>query len=277
MTKVIRFNRSQYALDWKKMHHRAEQQVYPYFHSALKQQTKQVVDYIKLRGVSSLRDHLTLLISPQPIEQAYQKCYSVVGVKGATFTFNKINQIVKGKSYSDMELKDGPGFFSEYWRKLMGLFYQTQSAERVQGVNETTRDHIKTLLDQSQDLTISEQATFMVNSLNNPEFNRMRALRIARTETTTSANYGAFLGAQSTDYEVGKIWLVIMDMNTRPDHAAMDGLPPIGIEDDFEVGSSLMKYPGDMSAPVGEVANCRCSLAIVPLMGENGLPILKAI
>lgn len=269
---VIRFNRAQYTRDWRRLHHTSEQQAYPVFLHALNEQTHDAINYIKFHGVAGLSAHLTVIVSKQPIQQAYLSVYQKVGVVGARFTYEHIQKVTSAQKSAT---KDVPGFFSEQWRKLMSLFYNTQAAERVQGVTETTREHIQKILDDSQDFTISEQATYMVTQLSDPEFNRMRALRIARTETTSAANYGALLGGESSDYEVGKVWIPVMDANTRPDHAAMDGLPAIGIDEQFEVGSSLMSYPGDISAPANETVNCRCSLAIVPLMSDGGLPILK--
>lgn len=268
-------NRIQYTRDWKTLHHQCERQQYPNFKNALNAQVKPVIDYIKLHGVTSLYNHLHLLVSPQPMAEAYKKCYQSVGVKGATFAYRKIEAAAKGKSHDDIELKESPSFFSEYWRKLMSLFFNTQGAERVTQVTETTREKIQELLAKSQDLPISERATYLEKGLKDPEFTRMRALRIARTEATTAANYGALIGAQSSDYETSKIWLPILDANTRPDHAEMDGLPAIGLDEMFIVGTTPMSYPGDQTAPANEVVNCRCSLAIVPMLSENGLPILK--
>ncbi len=272
MAQTIRFNKQQYSRDWKRLHHSCEQQSYPVFLNALNEQIKAVTDFIKHHGVANLSSHLSVLVSKQPIQKAYMMTYQKTGVKGAQFTYDHIDKLTKPRK---SEQKDTPGFFSEQWRKLMSLFYHTQAAERVQGVTDTTKAHIQQLLDDSQDMPTSQQASYMVDKLNDPEFNRMRALRIARTETTTSANYGALLGGESSDYEVGKLWIPIMDANTRPDHADMDGTPAIEIDEQFEVGSSLMAYPGDMSAPASEVVNCRCCLAIVPLIGVNGLPVLK--
>jgi Tfp pilus assembly major pilin PilA len=272
--KVVKFNRTQYARDWKRVHHQAEQQAYPIFKAALDYQVKMVSDFVKAHGSSALASHLTVLVTPQPIGIAYEKVYKQAGIKGATFTYSKINHIAKGKSYSGFERKDSPGFFSEQWSKLMSLFYHTKAADRVTGVTDTTRDSIRTLLDDSADMPISQQATYITDQLDDPAFTRDRALRIARTETTTAANWGALLGGESSDYEVGKQWLAIEDANTRPDHSDADG-QTVAIDETFAVGASQMSYPGDMSAPANEIVNCRCSLVVVPLADVNGLPILK--
>ena len=56
----------------------------------------------------------------------------------------------------------------------------------------------------------------------------------------------------------------------------MDGEPAISLTDQFDVGGELLSYPGDLSGSPGNVINCRCCVAMVPLADDNGLPILKA-
>lgn len=268
------FNRTQHIREWKRLHHTLEQQAYPIFKTALNSQTRSVSDFVRMHGTANLNAHLSVLITRQHLQDAYLAVYQKAGVRGATFAYDKINQYAKGKAYTGFEHKQGPGFFSEQWRKLMTLFYNTLAAERIQGVTETTQERIRDLLVESQDMPLSEQATFITSTLDNPDFNRTRSLVIARTETTTAANYGALLGGESSDYEVAKQWLAIEDNNTRPDHKDADG-QLVGVDETFTVGVSQMAYPGDISAPANEVVNCRCSLVIVPLLSESGLPILK--
>jgi uncharacterized protein with gpF-like domain len=277
---TIRFNQQQYRRDWIRSHHSYEQTQYRNFKSALDEQVKMVIYYIKQNGIYDLKSKLSVLVSPQPMAIAYKKCYTEVGVKQAAWVYNWIDKAATGKKSFEFELKEHPSsFFSEYWRKLMSLFYETDGGTRITSVTETTRDTIIRALDEAEDqqLTTSQQADYMVAKVGDKDFNRDRALRIARTESTTAANKGAFYGAESSDYQTGKIWIPVMDANTRPDHAAMDGMPAIDLYDSFEVGSSLMQYPGDMSAPANEVVNCRCVIAMVPLVNENGLPLLKRL
>jgi len=270
--KTVKYNQAQYRRDWVRLHHSAEQQAYPVFKKALDAQTRAASDFVKHHGVAQLSAHLTVLVTKQPIQVAYLSVYQKTGVKGASFTYNHIEKLTKPQKSA--EVKDLPGFFSEKWRKLMSLFFNTQAADRVQGVTDTTKEKIQQLLDESQDLPISQQASFITDALDDPDFNRQRALVIARTETTTAANWGAYLGGIDSDYEVGKQWLAVLDANTRPDHADASG-QLVAMDDTFDVGSSQMQYPGDMSATANEVVNCRCSLVVVPLLSESGIPILK--
>jgi uncharacterized protein with gpF-like domain len=263
---TVRFNRQQYARDFKVAHHSYERQQYRNFKLALDNQVKPVIDWVSLHGINGIDQKITVLVSPQPMANAYKRCYTMVGVAHAKWTYNRVQKLGQQKSES---------LFSEYWRKLMSLFFETDGGTRIKQVTETTREVIMNILAGNQDLPTSQRADDLVNKLSDKDFNRDRALRIARTESTTAANKGAFLGGESSDYETGKIWIPVLDANTRPDHAAMDGQPAIGMDELFMVGNSEMMYPGDISAPANEVINCRCSLAVVPLVGSNGLPILK--
>ena len=47
---------------------------------------------------------------------------------------------------------------------------------------------------------------------------------------------------------------------TRNSHMSMKRSESIGANEDFKVGNSLMKYPGDRRGGASEVINCRCAL-----------------
>lgn len=274
---TARFNSTQYIRDWTRLHHSIEQQLYPIFKAALTKQTNAVKDFAHYHPNMPLSQHLTVLVSKQPMQTAYNIAYQKAGVKGAEFAYNNIQHIGARKSAPELEVKDSPiSFFSEQWRKLMSLFYNTDAASRVQGVTDTTIAQIQELLDEAdaQGMTTSQTATFIEDALADRDFNRMRALRIARTESTTAANYGASLGNESADYLTAKTWLAVLDANTRPDHVDASG-QQVGSSDFFIVGGYEAMYPGDVSLPASECVNCRCCVAYVPLLSESGVPILK--
>ena len=87
----------------------------------------------------------------------------------------------------------------------------------------------------------------------------MRAMRIARTETSMAASSGrqrAFVESGVT----GKVWLCARDKNVRDAHrkAGEDYASPISIDQPFIVGGEKLMHPGDPSGSPGNVINCRC-------------------
>lgn len=263
---IAKFNQEKYLNDWKTEHRRYERSQYQNFKQALDKQIHPVVQFIKSNGVYNLEMHLTVLVSAQPMKIAYEKCYMKIGVQHAGWIYNRIEKIATQK--------DIPSFFSEKWRKLMSLFYHTDGGQRITQVTDTTRETIIQLLDESQNLPLSERANYIVDKLDDPDFNRTRALRIARTESTTAANQGALLGADGSDYQTNKMWLAVLDANTRPAHVTANG-ETVALDETFLVGGESLAFPGDPAGSAKNIINCRCALAIIPVIGENGLPILK--
>jgi len=98
-----------------------------------------------------------------------------------------------------------------------------------------------------------------------------RAASIVRTEINMAENTGAFSGykkvaelSEGTDWEPRKRWLAKTDGRSGERHHEMLHNVTIGIDDTFETYlENSMLYPGDPSAPIEELANCRCSHRIV--------------
>lgn len=80
-----------------------------------------------------------------------------------------------------------------------------------------------------------------------------RASLIARTETTGAANYGR-QQQMVADGINSNIWLA--QPSARDHHVELSGTE-VQVGDEFGYG---LKYPGDPSAQVSELANCRCVL-----------------
>lgn len=96
------------------------------------------------------------------------------------------------------------------------------------------------------------------------ELSNTRAYLIARTETGASVNMGQVATYQATGIEK-KEWLATYDDRTRESHLMMMGVIQ-DIDKPFEVeraegGIDNMMYPLDPNGSVGNVANCRCSVA----------------
>lgn len=97
------------------------------------------------------------------------------------------------------------------------------------------------------------------------EMSKSRAELIARTESCTTINAGS-TELYKTEGIQEKEWISVQDDRTRDAHLLMDGVV-IPISDKFEVPATsqsegaFMDYPGDATAPAGQVVNCRCTTA----------------
>lgn len=264
MATTVKFNSAEYSQAFVRQHSRYERYAYKQFKTALNEQVQPCISHLRTYG--SLTDNLIdLLVTRKPIEVAYRTVYIKVGSLHAGWTMKRINAMGRKSLLS---------YFSEKWKRLMGAFFENESAELVTDVTDTTRERIKKALADSEALPMSQRADYLENTLDSPDFNRSRSLTIARTETTRAANKGATLGNADADYETDKIWLAVMDANTRPDHVDANG-QQVANEEYFVVGGYQCQYPGDAALPAKESVNCRCCLAFVAVSDEFGLPILK--
>jgi hypothetical protein len=92
----------------------------------------------------------------------------------------------------------------------------------------------------------------------------LRGDNIARTETLGSLNEGMDEALRQAVDEglvsagnVRRVWDATGDDRTREDHIAANG-QEVGLDEPFIVGGAAMMHPGDFSAPVEQVINCRC-------------------
>ncbi|MFB8347926.1 ADP-ribosyltransferase [Streptomyces niveus] len=94
----------------------------------------------------------------------------------------------------------------------------------------------------------------------------VRERRIARTEASRAWNTSTLAAAQAAsgpDRPVVKQWVTRHDRKVRTAHDQADGQIRL-LAEPFTVGGVAMQTPGDPSAPVGLVINCRCRLAVAP-------------
>lgn len=94
-----------------------------------------------------------------------------------------------------------------------------------------------------------------------PDARDWEARRVARTEVISASNKGAheaYVDAGAPREE----WIASLDGDTRDSHRAANGQVVLTTEP-FIVGGQQAQHPGDMSLPVRERANCRCTVAPV--------------
>jgi hypothetical protein len=260
-----------YHKTYLKLHKEYEAYAYPIIKKALDNQTGVVADFVNEDNFDNIELYIQFLVQQKPLYSGLEKIYTKVGVSSATFSYDWIrNSVPKNKKDFIID------FFNAAWYEEMVNYFRLIGGTKVTGIDQTTMDKVKTLLANilGQNLSRRDQAKLFEQSLNDPAFNRARSLVIARTESTTAANFGINMGAESSDYEVKKFWINTKDKRTRRTHLLMT-TEPIAINQPFIVGGVLMMYPGDPSAPASEVVNCRCVMATEASLDSDGLQILK--
>lgn len=240
-----------YWLNWKRFQQRYEKKYQSKFNKALK---IQLDSYLKSRDVTSIPSF--------PIYTILNDLYFTVGPAWARF--------IK----KDTKKAGGSMGFSEEIVRLMRNYYTTDLLNDAELMTQCSREVIVNVLSiAAQEGWSYDRVT--TELLKHPEFNRMRAMRIARTETVTAANGAAVLYAQNSGIKMDKIWIAIRDKRTRHSHESVD-TSPIPINQEFRVGGSLMMQPGvrkqnnGFPVPGYEIVNCRCTVAFIPKRDQNG-------
>lgn len=150
-------------------------------------------------------------------------------------------------------------------------FIEQFGAQKVQQILETTRRQIMEVIrsGQREGLGVEQIAKALREAI--PEFSRVRARVIARTETHASSQYGQMRTAMQSTRPLVKMWNSVEDARTRSildddnyDHRIMDG-QRVAMEQPFMVPTAFgtrepLMYPGDPNGTAGNVINCRCSV-----------------
>jgi hypothetical protein len=95
------------------------------------------------------------------------------------------------------------------------------------------------------------------------------------------------MAGNSSNLVMDKVWISAQDNRTRRrprnkfDHLHMNGVT-VPYEEDFNVSGEMLSFPGDQTngevrSSGGNVINCRCKVALLPRLGDDGLPIRKII
>lgn len=183
------------------------------------------------------------------------------------------------------------------WASILGMQFDTQNLEArdwynnymlefAQPINETTLKEIATILNQAQAegwsvpemqkhlTTLFDQ--YISGNLSAEDFawyaNRLpphRTELIARTETIRASNAGSMEVFTAWGVQM-KEWLTTLDGRERETHRELDGQIK-AINQSFVVPSNgvSLRFPGDPFAPIGETANCRCT--VLPIMPGDQL------
>lgn len=202
----------------------------------------------------------------------YYNIYKEVGTIHGLRTGKQINQQLKEFTVN--------AFLSQFDRNLIGWLLEN-ATDRITIVKETYLEYLKQIITQgiADGKSMSQIATELTKRINQRNFYRWQALRIARTETTAAANYAAMQSADVSGVVMEKVWISATDSRTRRppksefNHLQMNGVR-IPKKEYFKVpfngGFEKVMFPGDPKASAGNVINCRCSSAVVPKRDKDG-------
>lgn len=101
---------------------------------------------------------------------------------------------------------------------------------------------------------------------------KARVRFLGRTTATMNSSLKRLREFREDSSVIGKRWVAHHDERTRHTHLAANG-QTVAIDDPFIVGGAALAFPGDPSAPMEEVANCRCSM-VPAIKGDTGLAAL---
>lgn len=135
------------------------------------------------------------------------------------------------------------------------------TADKVVLITATTKKLIKLIVGKAiaEGKSIPETED-MIDKLYLDQIIPNRSRTIARTEVVSASNYGSIAGAKQTSPKLFKVWIPTFDDSTRETHLNMANHPPIGLDEQFNVGGYYAQQPGDFSLPASEVINCRCAI-----------------
>jgi len=143
------------------------------------------------------------------------------------------------------------------------------SSSTVTRTNLTTRQNIAREL--AEGLNNSETLPDLTSRLEKVlDGSRARSQMIARTQTGSAVSAGRQAGMETSGVQL-KGWLTSRDNSVRPSHKAAefnyaDGIP---VSQPFEIGGSILMYPGDPAGSAAEVINCRCVSVVKKTQDKN--------
>jgi uncharacterized protein with gpF-like domain len=228
---------------------RLERQFARRFRAEIARAMRELAEQYRLTGeVGVPRDHL------QNIEAIFRQ----LAVTSAEMFGARIVDQGKAAGFR-IETKD----FAETMSRLALRYVASEIIrQRITSIANTTRQQVVNAVSigYSEGLGQDGVARLILDRVS--EFSLYRGRMIARTETHGAANFGATEAARETGLPLRKEWIAAQDERTRESHAEADG-QIVGQDESFEVGGSLLQYPGDPAGSAEEVINCRCALGWV--------------
>jgi hypothetical protein len=286
-------NRANHIQETTILNRRFEKKYYYKVQRAIRAEIEAIQRTVWNEGVNAGIAEATQLMTITRLPKIVQALYMEVGLRYARRTWRDLQeqkrsaQAAQRRSATSrkalvpaVQLK-GFGFNAVWVQFLQNFLFRFLLEKITFQVSNYTREVILNVLNKSIAEGWGVEKT--VRELNDLPLSRTQAARIVRTEVTRAANTGAMAAGSTFQYEQSKEWIAANDMRTRgrnpEDHAShvlLDGVT-IDYEDEFtdKRNGDKLRYPGDPKASAASVCNCRCSIAVVAKVDENGRLIPK--
>jgi len=210
-----------------------------------------------------------LAVNPLELKKILYKIDYTIGIDWGTKQGKKLAQEIT------LEIANGSKypFYSVEFRDRVIDYYNQYGGQNITSISETmAKAVVEEIKAGTYELeTVEQMAERIIKVVDDPNFYKWQALRIARTETTFAMNAASEMVGEVSGLVMTKRWIARRDGRERRSHGEANGQVVLQNEL-FTVGGYKLKFPGDSSngAPAKEVVNCRCARGYEPKRDENG-------
>ena len=154
----------------------------------------------------------------------------------------------------------------DFWQDILSKKFAEIGGEKITQILGTTLTLLKPQIKEAIGLastgaSIDKIRTQIIRNVRGQggAMSMGRAQLIARTEVISASNMSTYEAAKQSGADLMKKWST-GGRNIRETHKAAARIGYIPMDQDFRVGDSLMKHPGDPRGGASEVCNCKCIL-----------------
>ena len=191
----------------------------------------------------------------------YKNLYVDIGLRMANWYSNNHKKYLT-KNFHDDQL--------DLWQQKFSYIGETVAAQRVVIVSGNRKKELIKVLGRFMSLPDFQVMNEVpAGRLLRKKFRQLsvsNAKRIIRTESVNAGNSATnqsaidIFGAQN----LKKQWIASLDDRTRNAHAQVNG-QVVNMNAKFVVMGEMLAHPGDSAGSAGNVINCRCTNAPVPI------------
>lgn len=242
------------------------------FRQSFALQGRKIIEMLGKYRVEEVISMVPTIIREDDIKKPFIKLYQTIGVQFARLSRGDLKmQMGYTEVKQDEQLEDK-------WLREMLNYANLKAGRRIVSITGSSKTIARRILSREFEAGIREglgieEITHNVTKKFRAEwgnFARYRSRRIVETEIIAASNKGAMEGARSIGIPMFKVWMAggsnIRDYdNGSPfSHIAADG-EQVAMNEKFVNSGEPMEMPGDPVGSPGNVINCKCCVAHLPM------------